>query len=437
MLKHMHVEIGPWLLAVTMVITAARPTFAEDNPLRAYFPYGVYVGGGRPKAAIERVCQDLAAHNMNAAWLSNCPDENIPLWLEAARAHGVRVVPQGGGPPRFLRPHWFENRQQMVEQVCSAYKPLVDEHKDDPALLAWSLTEENPYLPWFHEGMGQILRQMAAWDPGHPAIVVDNRAPAAWMTAQVVKPRVLAMDSYPFWADGLNGPVSAIGTRSLWTRQCRRMRHAAESIDVPFWMMGQGMALTHAAGGGRSHEAWRYPTPAEIRWQFWTAIQEGAKGFFYFIYGSSARPKGENIHGLRGLDGAETPQFRMAAELGRWLKLLSPLLLELDVAPVHKQVAYWENTPVSVQTHVHRGTGQRFVIAVNSDRDAIQRIGIELGYWPGMLEKDEKLLDLRSGRICDYNTIKLATLLPGDGTVFLVGTAEACEAFSDSFYAKE
>lgn len=424
-------------LASVMLLIANGRTCAEDNPLGEYFPYGVYVGGGQSKTAIERVCQDLAEHNMNAAWLSNCGEQNIAVWLEAGRKHGIRMVPQGGGPPRFLRPHWFKSKEQMVKRVCDSYKALVEKHRDDPALLAWSITEENPYLDWFHEGMGQIVLRMAQWDPAHPAIVVDNRAPAAWMTAQVVKPKVLAMDCYPFWANGLSGPVSASGTRSLWTRQCRRMRNAAESIDVPFWMMGQGMALTHMSGQGRSHESWRYPMPEEIRWQFWTAVQQGAKGFFYFTYGSNPRPKGEYIRGLRGINGEETPQFRTAAKLGRWLKLLSPLLLKLAVAPIHKQVEYWETTAVSAQTHVHRDTGQRFMSVVNNDCKKIRQIGVELGYWPGMLKNEEKLFDVRSGLMCDYNTIKLATLLPGDGTIYLVGTQEQWKSFSESFYPKE
>ena len=35
-----------------------------------------------------------------------------------------------------------------------------------------------------------------------------------------------------------------------------------------------------------------------------------------------------------------------------------------------------------------------------------------------------------------YETLKLATLLPGDGTVFFVGTAEEWSAFANYFYAE-
>lgn len=92
---------------------------------------------------------------------------------------------------------------------------------------------------------------------------------------------------------------------------------------------------------------------------------------------------------------------------------------------------------VSAQTHVHRDTGHRFMSVVNNDCKEIRQIGVELGYWPGMLKNEEKLFDVRSGLMCDYNTIKLATLLPGDGTIYLVGTQEQWKSFKESFYPKE
>jgi hypothetical protein len=437
------------LLSLLILLATDHLTHADDNPLRTFFPYGVYIGGNNPMcepewdardreavaAAINRACRDLAEHHMNAAWPNNLMRENIELWLAAGRRHGVRIVPQGGGPPMFLRPAWFNDKQDLIKKVGDFYRPLAEAHRDDPALLAWSLTEENAYLPWFHEGIGDLVRLMDQWDPNHPGIVMDNQAPGAWMVAQVIKPKALVMDSYPFFADGMGGPVEPIGHRSLWRRQCRRMRHAAESIDAPYWMIGQGMKLTNMRGRGQAVQIWRYPTAAEIRWQFWSALQEGATGLFYFAYaGHSQREQGESMEGLRGPNMEETVQFREAAELGRTLKQMAPLLLGLDVAPVHQQVEYWENTPVTAQTHVHRQTGQRFMSVVNDDCERIQRVGIELGYWPRMLGEDDRLFDLRSDRKFDYQSIKTATLLPGDGTIYFVGTEEQWKTFSEDFY---
>ncbi len=412
-----------------------------DNPLGSFFPYGVYAGGGNPentpvkdeaerRAMYDRVCKDLAQHHMNCVWPNNLNFSSLPMWLEAARRHGIRVIPQGGGPPAFVRAKWFKGKEDFARRVEPFYKALAEKHRHDPALLAWSLTEENRPTEWFYEAIADLTRKMAQWDPKHPVITLDNKAPTAWLNARIVRPKALSRDVYVFFADGRNGPVGPIGYRSLLTRECQRFREAAAQIDAPYWIMGQGMKITgYRAGKGRA--AYRYPTPEEIRWQVWTSIQEGAKGFFYFYYRGQPKPResGEFIEGLRGATGEETPQYRMAGEVGRLLKSLAPLLLQLDVAPPHRSVVYWENTPVTGQTFIHRKTGQRFLIAVNHDCAKAQPVGIELGYWPGMLAKDQKLFDLRTDKPYDYASIKSAMLLPGDGTVYFVGTEGAWQAY--------
>ena len=435
------------LVAALAAIPSVPTSAAEGNPLRSFFPYGVYVGGNNPeyssdlggreglREAIDRVCKDLAAHNMNCAWPNNLIWDHLPLWLEAGNKHGVRIVPQAGGPPGFVRATWFKDKEDFARRVEPFYQDLAQKYRDDEALLAWSVTEENRAAQWFYEAIRDLTNKMATWDPAHPMISMDNKAAAGWMNAQIVKPKAFCRDLYPFFTDGLNGPYEPIGFRSLLTRECRIFQEAASVSDAVFWIMGQGMALI-AYGPGSERMQWRYPTPEEIRWQVWTSIQEGAKGFFYFMYQGHQRvpPSGEFIEGLRDRDGQETPQFKMAARVGRQLQALAPVLLELDVAPPHRTVVYWENTPVSGQTFVHQKTGQRFLIAVNHDCVNVQRVGIELGYYPDMMAAEEKLFDLRTRTAYDYQAIKLTTLLPGDGTVYFVGTDEQWAEFSGGFY---
>lgn len=221
------------------------------------------------------------------------------MWLEAGRKHAVRIIPQGGGPPALVRPGWFKDKEDFARRVEPFYQDMAEKYRDDPALLAWSLTEENVPVPWFLEAVADLTLQMAEWDPKHPMITMDNRAPSAWMNAQIIKPKSITRDLYVFFTDGLNGPYNAIGARSALTRECKR-----------------------------------------------------------------------------------------------------------------------------------------FLIVVNHDCNKIQPIRIELGYWPRLLDKEESLFDLRSGQKRDYQTLKLATLLPGDGTVFFVGTADEWGAFAKDFYAR-
>ncbi len=436
-------------ISIGLILIQTGIVFSQPNPLRKIFPYGVYIGGNNPeflpikskeelRASIERVCKDIADHNMNCVWPNNLRWENLPLWLEAGRKYGIRVIPQAGGPPGFVRPQWFRNKDDFTKRVEPFYKKLAEKYRNDPALLAWSLTEENPPVKWFYEAIANLTRKMEKWDPNHPMITLDNKATTAWLNAQTVKPKALARDVYVFFTDGLNGPYEPIGHKSLLIRECIRFREAAESIGAVFWIMGQGQREIVNYGPHGTRSTFRYPTPAEIRWQVWTAIQQGAKGFFYFLYRYSSKPpkRGWFAEGLRDRNGNETPQYRMAAKMGKRLKSLGPLLLELDFAPPHKEVVYWENTPVTGQTFIHRKTGQRFLVVVNHDCKNIQRVGIELGYFPQFLKKDDRLFDLRDRRMYDYQSIKLTTLLPGDGTIYFVGTQEEWKKFSKEFYKK-
>jgi len=436
-------------LVAILTCLAAGASFAAESggtPFREFFPYGVYAGGNNPegtaitsedelKASIDRVCADLVAHNMNCVWVNNLILKNLPLWLEAGEKHGVRVIPQTGGPPLLARPGWFSGKDEMVAKAGPAYEALAEQYCDNPALLAWSATEENPPIEWFYEGLAELTGKMAEWDPNHPMIAIDNKAPSAWMNARIVKPKVLCRDLYTFFADGMNGPYAPTGFRSLLTRECRQFQQASATCGAAFWIMGQGMEMTRYTEGG-AQAAWRYPTPEEIRWQVWTSLQQGAKGFFFFIYewkrgDPPPGMRGEYGEGLRNRHGEETPQFKMAAEVGHQLQPLKPLLLTLDVAPLAQEVVYWENTAITGQTHVQRDTGRRFLILVNNDCVNIQPVGIELGYSPRMLDEDDRVFNLRTGRKYDYFSFKVETLLPGDGTVLFVGTEDEWKQFKE------
>jgi len=439
-----------WICCV--LVAGAGALNAEENPLRQFFPYGVYCPGGRPQpgpagtdeerlAMFEQTCKDLADHNMNCAWINNTPESNLSLWFKAGKKYGVRIIPQGGGLPAFVRPGRIKNKENFDRIVLPYYKKLAETYRDQDALLAWSVMEENQSVPWFYECIADLTRKMSQWDPKHPVISLDNTFPAAWTNAQMVKPKAIVRDLYVFFADGMCGSYGDHGFRSLLGRCCRRAYAAARTCDAVFWHMGQGMQLGNYDGKIRWRMSWRYPTPAEIRWQVWTTIQQGGKGFFYFIYhchngNPTDRTQGEWIDGLRDRYNRETEQYRMASDVGQQLKPLMPVLLQLEKAPPQQEVVYWENTPVTGRTFVHRRTGRRFVILVNHDTKHIQPIGIELGYWPRLLGKDQRLFDLRSKRGYNYHTMKLNTLLPGDGTVCFVGTQEEWNEFSREFYSK-
>jgi len=108
----------------------------------------------------------------------------------------------------------------------------------------------------------------------------------------------LCVDFYPFFGS----PHGPRGDNSYsWFERIVRhiVRATGRRGQVP-WVMAQayqevwGPARLEPDGqvtvlrGGGQH--WLMPTPAQIRWQAWTAAALGAKGVFFFTYGVSSMP---------------------------------------------------------------------------------------------------------------------------------------------------
>ena len=83
-------------------------------------------------------------------------------------------------------------------------------------------------------------------------------------------------------------------------RIVRRIVKATQQHEQTPWVMAQAYQeiwgpsrlepdgqVTVLPGGGQH---WLLPTPAQIRWQVWTAAALGAKGIFFFAYGVPFQP---------------------------------------------------------------------------------------------------------------------------------------------------
>ena len=105
---HMRMTVILILLLSTMALAQEQAPGPNE-----FFPFGVYLGGNGPmwgmrleglpvEDQIEWACADLAAHHFNCVWPNNLSPKYLPVWLEAAERHGLRVIPQGGGMPMYL-----------------------------------------------------------------------------------------------------------------------------------------------------------------------------------------------------------------------------------------------------------------------------------------------------------------------------------------------
>ena len=215
-------------------------------------------------AAVETSIGDLAAHNVNAVWLTHRNAADTARFARIADKYGVKVV---------ASLYNLDCKEPTVVNNFNAANTVArirTEWGDAPKPLAWGIGDE-PY------STGCVSRFQAAFgDEPTTAVLMHNQVALhpnmPWRTVNV----------YPFFSEG-NPNRYAGRAWAAWINNVRR---------VP-WAMGQSFQepwgpYTLEAGnivyqpGGAPH--WVYPSPAEMRWQALTALAVGSKGMFFFAY---------------------------------------------------------------------------------------------------------------------------------------------------------
>ena len=421
----------------------ASSTWATESVgVREFFPFGVYAGGNGPVSTmaaggrsledqIDFTCRDLVAHNFNCVWANNLSPQNLPLWLKKGREHGIRIIPQGGGMPMYLlnRGSWEDKWEAAIEeQVKPFYIDLARTLRQDPTLLAYSIVEEIPPDSPFFPHIASVTRLVAELDPSHPVIVLYNRATSAERAAREIRPAIIAYDCYPFFTNPNSGPTTHHAQRSYYERQIARFHRAAASIDAHLWIMAQSWGRVPAReDADPERRGMRAPTRAEMRYQVWAALFNGAKGIFFFAYGANPEPNGDGYYNEYFLDhkGQPLDHYEEAARVSRELDPLKPLLLNLDLVP-DAEVVYWENRPqVHGRTFVHGETGDRYLMTFNANVEEAQPTDLELGYYQHYLSVDDRLYDVLTGEELDGAGLRRVELEPGSGALYLIGQAAA------------
>lgn len=431
-------------IPIAIVLLASPLGAQEIVGVRDFFPFGVYAGGNGPVPSLEAAgksleeqidftCRDLAAHHFNCVWANNLSPENLPLWLQKGREYGLRIVPQGGGMPMYLlNDGWWADRWEAAieQEVKPFYINFARTYRDDPALLAYSIVEEIPPDSPFFPHIASITRLVAELDPHHPVIVLYNRATAADRAAREIRPAVIGYDCYPFFTDPRHGPATHSAQRSYYERQIARFYRAAASVDAPLWVMAQAWGRAPARpDADLQRQGMRPPTPAEMRYQIWAALFQGAKGLFFFAYAGPPRAGEDGYYDEHCLDhtGRPLPHYEEAARVSQALEPLKPLLLHLDLRP-EAEVVYWENRPeLHGRTFVHRETGDRYLMAFNANVEEAQPIDLEFGYFPHYLSPRDRFYEVLTDREYDGSSLRTVELAPGSGALYLIGQAESWE----------
>ncbi|MGA2618910.1 MAG: right-handed parallel beta-helix repeat-containing protein [Thermoguttaceae bacterium] len=379
----------------------ARP--AADPRSEQFLPRGVYWTGGAtfqecpwPESRWRRIdaaLDDLAAHRVNAVWLTHLSAAETAQFARRAAQRGIYLVAALGELAGEVGRIRKGDHEGLIRRTIQAWG-------DAPKPIAWGLGDE-PRTPYMHE-MAAYVEAWRKHAPGEPVTTVATCGDVE--AAGKAGFDALACDVYPFFSPGnphaFGGPPPA-----AWLRNTRRLvEHAPRG-----WMMGQafqepwGPFELDERGdivylpGGAPH--WVMPAPAQVRWQALAAVALGAKGMFYFHYRALVRAKPRagpaqlpaaakeksNSHSPPTLvygDGRPTPQYEALGEAFAWLERNAPRLAPLRPAAAAEA---WQFQPSRasgdvVGLLVHPATARRYLMVVaGCDRRESRPIRITLG----------------------------------------------------------
>lgn len=327
-------------------------TTAPERPFRDFFPTGVwyfweddasYINRhvddlSRAKSYYKRTIKDLADHGVNLMIANWTPRDHRLIVLDEAAKNGVKVIVHLDEMNSLI------NEGKSFDEMVSAAKKATAGIRNHPALAGYYLIDEPSTSPEVVQHIADARRAVEKADPKHPGFSCLLGAYEELL--KTVDYRVLLIDIYPLgvkWNGDFSGYISELE---------RGRRNAG---DRPLWVILQAFGKP---------DAWKIPTPAEMRAQVWLALVKGANGIVYFIYQSTTGIQGEWLQGLVDMD--LKPMDSRWAEIGRinsQLKKLGPKLLKLRPADFPIPVT-GENLVVS---SFGDESGKPYAIVVNRD----------------------------------------------------------------------
>jgi hypothetical protein len=409
------------LLAVAMPTVVAGQTAAEPGrpsapPSESRFPLGVYwpwettapVGRGAERAAkldqflVARL-EQLASHHVNIIWTVNGPDSvaELTALCRLAEPRGIRVLAGSG----WWAMHAGNATDAWAQRAVAHLLKVCRELEGGPRPMAFTLADEPT---------GRTMDVFGRYAAAAKAAKIPATTTVMWgdidaAAAKAASLPWLCVDFYPFFGSH-HGPR---GDNSYgWFERIVRhiVRATGRRGQVP-WVMAQayqevwGPARLEPDGqvtvlpGGGQH--WLMPTPAQIRWQAWTAAALGAKGVFFFAYGvpSMPKPQAQAIKepwavatptptgGPTSLvsypDFRPGPQFEAMGRVFAEIEPLGSLLLRLRTADEPGQLVAPAQTPTLagdiLNVLTDPASGALYAAVVASPKRAPGPLGVRLG----------------------------------------------------------
>jgi len=427
------------LSLLTSIQAADSPDLAGSFPLGVYWPWERTEGLAQRNhlekwTFVERCLDDLKAHGFDAVWAVNLGTGDLPELAQRVATRSMRLVPALG--ELHYNVPWRRNNWAYLEQ---ASRQALEAAGSSPAVLAWALCDE-PRGVLVAE-METFRQKFLSWGAKQPPVVV-TMWPDSPVYAEKTGFAAVCTDVYPFFSAGNpNGPNTPAGSRSWYRRQAQMTVSSAKKAGRTPWIMPQCFVEIWGPWKYDDHlDAvmlpgaflhWRQPSVGEARWQVWSAVGVGVRGFFWYVYlpppadRPAAQPyvgpafppalaakEATSVHGPGGMlrpDGTATPEYVAAAEAMAALRPLLPVLK--GVLPADQPFGR-VSPPGWIGGLTNPALNRTFAAVVNDDTDHEQTLTVHL-------LKPHDVREVRTGQVfhrAANNTVKVK-LAPGDGTL--------------------
>ena len=342
------------VILMVVLLTAMQLSYGSEPAFKDFFPVGVwyfweddasYINRhvDDPKQArqyYERTIGELADHGINLIIANWTPKDHRKMVLDIAQEHSVKVIVHLDEVNAVVGKGEAGDKEDLLGIASRAVENL----KKHPAVAGYYIIDEPSNSPDMAKRIAQAKQVLETVDPKHPAFSCLLGGYEDLL--KTVDYHVLLIDIYPLgtsWSGDFSGYISELE---------RGSRNAG---DRPLWVILQAFGKPNA---------WKVPTPEEIRAEVWLALAHGAKGIVYFLYQSTTGYQSEWLQGMVDMD-LKQPDGRLE-EIGKInadLHKLAPTLLNLKPAEFE--------IPFASDMIIAKGfvddKGARYVILANKD----------------------------------------------------------------------
>lgn len=302
-----------------LVYVNLNPIYANAHVLQLDQYAGTYITPDQPIGQTFRTTAEQTSISTVQFYIDLnqwSEDEQLTLTLWDSRARNSKIAENTQGKPAGRYSVFTLNAP--VNPNSTYYMELTHNGGGDQS-IGW-IVHSNIGDNWLQGGTaykGDVPLDADLWFTFDQAIEPITYEDYVYRWART-KPGVLSFDHYPFLYNG--------DMRGDYYANLEVIRRQALAAGIDFWTYIQSIGIT---------DVYRQPNEQELRYQIYTSLTYGAKGYMYFTYWTP-KPGVERFYdGIILRDGTRNESYEWARKINAEVLNLGPVLLGLTSEAVY------------------------------------------------------------------------------------------------------